>query len=324
MKKFKILLFMLMFNHLGVAFSETLANETYPISPYNNNDKIKNRNPLIIAHRGGTADGPENTIPTIESSIQRGAHIIWITVQLSKDGIPVLYRPSDLSALTNLTKSTQVSAMTAKELASLDASYSFFKGKTSNTENVYKIPTLKDVLVKFPHTEFFIDLKSPDAEAKEYIRNVADVIEQTDSVDRTRIYSTSEAYIGAAKKYSSLNVFKSRAETRDILFGSKLSNQCKATNDQPGWHAFELTRNVEVVEHFMLGEGRTQATFRWSKDDLSCFDNANNNIVLIGVNSLEDYQYAKSLGVYAIMVDSPKAAQCYENSTQKIDICEGS
>ncbi|WP_205395176.1 glycerophosphodiester phosphodiesterase family protein [Vibrio tetraodonis] len=312
MKKFKILLFMLMFNHLGFAFSETLPNETSPILLDDGNGIVKNRNPLIIAHRGGTADGPENTIPTIQSSIQRGAHIIWITVQLSKDGVPVLYRPSDLSALTELTKQTKVSEMTVKDLATLDAGYSFFEGQASDTENLYKIPTLKDVLVKFPHTEFFIDLKSPDAEAKQYIESVADVIEQTDSVDRTRIYSTSEAYIGAAKKYSSLNVFKSRAETRDILFGSKLSNQCKATSDQPGWHAFELTRNVEVVEHFMLGEGRTKTTFRWSKDDLSCFDTADNTIVLIGVNTQEDYQYAKSLGAYAVMVDSPKTAQCYE------------
>ncbi|MFY2508599.1 hypothetical protein ACN3E9_09990 [Vibrio pectenicida] len=187
---------------------------------------------------------------------------------------------------------------------------------------LYKIPTLKDVLVKFPHTEFFIDLKSPDADAKKYIESVADVIEQTDSVDRTRIYSTSEAYTDAVNKYSSLNVFKSRAETRDILFGNKLSNQCKAPDDQPGWHAFELTRNVEVVEHFMLGEGRTKTTFKWSKKDLSCFDAADNTIVLIGVNNLEDYQYAKSLGVYAVMVDSPKAAQCYENETQKLSICE--
>uniref|UniRef100_UPI00311DD1EC glycerophosphodiester phosphodiesterase family protein n=1 Tax=Vibrio sp. TaxID=678 RepID=UPI00311DD1EC len=229
MKKFKILLFMLMFNHLGFAFSETLPNETSPTLLDDGNGIVKNRNPLIIAHRGGTADGPENTIPTIRSSIQRGAHIIWITVQLSKDGVPVLYRPSDLSVLTELTKQTKVSEMTVKDLATLDAGYSFFEGQASDTENSYKIPTLKDVLVKFPHTEFFIDLKSPDAEAKQYIESVADVIEQTDSVDRTRIYSTSEAYIGATKKYSSLNVFKSRAETRDILFGSKLSNQCKAT-----------------------------------------------------------------------------------------------
>ncbi|WP_185759769.1 glycerophosphodiester phosphodiesterase family protein [Vibrio pectenicida] len=322
MKKIQILLFLLMFSHIGFAFSETIPNETPSKISDDTNGISEDRNPLIIAHRGGAADGPENTIPTIESSIQRGAHIIWITVQLSKDSIPVLYRPSDLAALTELTKPTKVSSMKAKHLATLDAGYEFYKGKTSDNDNLYKIPTLKDVLVKFPHTEFFIDLKSPDADAKKYIESVADVIEQTDSVDRTRIYSTSEAYTDAVNTYSSLNVFKSRAETRDILFGNKLSNQCKATDDQPGWHAFELTRNVEVVEHFMLGEGRTKTTFKWSKKDLSCFDAADNTIVLIGVNNLEDYQYAKSLGVYAVMVDSPKAAQCYGNETQKLSICE--
>lgn len=322
MKKLQILLLMLMFSHIGFALSQTIVNQSTAELRNDSHNLPHNRNPLIIAHRGGAADGPENTIPTIQSSIQRGAHIIWITVQLSKDGVPVLYRPSDLSALTKLTKPTKVSSMTAKDLANLDVGHAFFKDKAPDNEDIYNIPTLKEVLINFPHTEFFIDLKSPDANAQKYIESVADVIEQTDSVERTRIYSTSENYIDAVKKYSSLNTFKSRAETRDILFGSKLSNQCRAVDVQAGWHAFELTRNVEVVEHFMLGEGRTKTTFRWSKEDLSCFDAADNTIVLIGVNSQEDYIYAKSLGVYAVMVDSPKMAQCYESSMQKLDICQ--
>ncbi|MFV8766468.1 glycerophosphodiester phosphodiesterase family protein, partial [Yersinia enterocolitica] len=49
--------------------------------------------PQIIAHRGGTADAPENTIPAIKKALANGADAIWITLQLSKDNIPVLYRP---------------------------------------------------------------------------------------------------------------------------------------------------------------------------------------------------------------------------------------
>ncbi|WP_274517998.1 glycerophosphodiester phosphodiesterase family protein, partial [Yersinia pestis] len=57
--------------------------------------------PQIIAHRAGTADAPENTFPAISKALANGADAIWITLQLSKDNIPVLYRPSDLKELTN-------------------------------------------------------------------------------------------------------------------------------------------------------------------------------------------------------------------------------
>ncbi len=54
--------------------------------------------PKIIAHRGGTADAPENTEIAIKTALSNQADAIWITVQLSKDNVPVLYRPSDLKS----------------------------------------------------------------------------------------------------------------------------------------------------------------------------------------------------------------------------------
>ncbi|EPM1120215.1 glycerophosphodiester phosphodiesterase family protein, partial [Klebsiella pneumoniae] len=57
--------------------------------------------PQLIAHRGGTGDAPENTLPAIKLALENNAEAIWVTVQLSRDGVPVLYRSSDLSALTN-------------------------------------------------------------------------------------------------------------------------------------------------------------------------------------------------------------------------------
>ncbi|MBZ4280823.1 hypothetical protein LAM20_22995, partial [Mycobacterium tuberculosis] len=57
--------------------------------------------PQLIAHRGGTGDAPEKTLPAIKLALENNAEAIWVTVQLSRDGVPVLYRSSDLSALTN-------------------------------------------------------------------------------------------------------------------------------------------------------------------------------------------------------------------------------
>ena len=82
--------------------------------------------PQIIAHRGGTGDAPENTLPAIGLALKNGADAVWVTVQLSKDGMPVLYRPSDLSALTP--RKGPVSAYTAAELVNTDAGWAFGSG----------------------------------------------------------------------------------------------------------------------------------------------------------------------------------------------------
>ncbi len=81
------------------------------------------RLPQIIAHRGGTGDAPENTLEAIRLALEHHADAMWLTVQLSKDGVPVLYRPADLSALTDA--KGPVSARTAAELARVNAGWSF-------------------------------------------------------------------------------------------------------------------------------------------------------------------------------------------------------
>lgn len=75
--------------------------------------------PLIIAHCGGTADAPENTLEAIRQAVDHHADAVWLTVQLSKDGVPVLYRPADLSVLTNAFG--PVSERTAAQLAQVNA-----------------------------------------------------------------------------------------------------------------------------------------------------------------------------------------------------------
>lgn len=79
--------------------------------------------PLIVAHRAGTADFPENTRHAIGESLSNNVDMVWITVQLSKDGVPVLYRPKDLSELTDA--DGPVSKYTFDELQLLDAAYRF-------------------------------------------------------------------------------------------------------------------------------------------------------------------------------------------------------
>ncbi|ENZ8841175.1 glycerophosphodiester phosphodiesterase family protein, partial [Klebsiella pneumoniae] len=220
--------------------------------------------PQLIAHRGGTGDAPENTLPAIKLALENNAEAIWVTVQLSRDGVPVLYRSSDLSALTN--SEGKVSSLTAAELAKVDAGWKWgddshpWRGKQAT------IPTLQSVLQQWPHTFFYIDIKSPDADPTVMGQRLLEVLKTTDSLDRVRVYSTEDRYIAALPP--AIPRFVTRSETRTRLANISLSHQCQPASQRDGeqWYGLELKRKVEVVEKFTLGEGISPATLTWDKE----------------------------------------------------------
>lgn len=266
--------------------------------------------PAIVAHRGGTADAPENTLPAIKLALENKADIVWITVQLSRDGVPVLYRPADLNALTNL--QGKVSQYTAEELAKADASVKWKdKGLPENLLHA-PIPTLKSVLSAWPDTRFFIDIKSPDADPATMGNALLNVLKETNGLNRVRVYSTEDRYMAALP--AEIPRFVTRSETRTRLATISLSHECLPPSQKMDdyWYGLELNRKVEVVEKFTLGEGVSPATLTWDKEAVDCFRSQGNaHLIFIGVNSEEDYQKAKTLGAEGVLVDSPAKAKSW-------------
>ncbi|MBE3467408.1 glycerophosphodiester phosphodiesterase [Enterobacter cloacae complex sp. P15RS] len=266
--------------------------------------------PEIVAHRGGTADAPENTLPAIKLALENKADIVWITVQLSRDGVPVLYRPADLKALSSL--QGKVSQFTAEELAKADASVKWKdKGLAKNMLNT-SVPTVKSVLTAWPDTRFFIDIKSPDADPATMGNALLNVLKETNSLSRVRVYSTEDRYMAALPV--EIPRFVTRSETRTRLATVSLSHECLPPSQKMDdyWYGLELNRKVEVVEKFTLGEGVSPATLTWDKEAVDCFRSQGNaHLIFIGVNSEEDYQKAKTLGAEGVLVDSPAKAKSW-------------
>jgi glycerophosphoryl diester phosphodiesterase len=113
---------------------------------------------LVIPHAGGDGLFPENTIIAYEKSIALGGDVVDIDVQLSKDMVPMAIHDATLNRTTNGTG--RVDAHTAAELAFLDAGWTFtvdgtfpFRGQKVG------VPTLEEVLRRFPGTLTTLDLK---------------------------------------------------------------------------------------------------------------------------------------------------------------------
>jgi glycerophosphoryl diester phosphodiesterase len=73
--------------------------------------------PLIIAHRGASAEAPENTLSAFRRAIASKADGIELDVQISKDGVPVVFHDDSLRRLTGV--SGRLTAKTWPELQKL-------------------------------------------------------------------------------------------------------------------------------------------------------------------------------------------------------------
>ena len=75
--------------------------------------------PLIIGHRGASAEAPENTLAAFALAQAQGADGIELDVQLSADGWPVVIHDSKLERTTNV--QGRVQRLPVAELQALDA-----------------------------------------------------------------------------------------------------------------------------------------------------------------------------------------------------------
>jgi glycerophosphoryl diester phosphodiesterase len=95
---------------------------------------------LVVAHRGGAALMPENTLSAFENALKIGVDQVETDVHLSKDGAMIIMHDPNVAATTN--GSGQISDMTLVELKKLNAAAKNAKGGVTQQE----IPTLDQVL----------------------------------------------------------------------------------------------------------------------------------------------------------------------------------
>jgi glycerophosphoryl diester phosphodiesterase len=270
----------------------------------------KNSLPALIAHRGGTTDFPENTLLAIESSLANHVQGVWLSVQLSRDGVPILYRPADLATLTN--EKGPTSSKTAAELAKINAGWHFQRSESGSTYPYRKepigIPTLAAALEKIPHNIWVIlDMKA--LPAKPQVEAVKRVLNEKKAWSRILIYSTDASYQKEFASYpqSRNHLFESRDTTRQRAFNVLLNARCERppTGTIAG---FELNRSVKIVESFMLGEGQSNFDVRiWTQATVDCFRQGQAvALVAFGVNDESAYREAARLNINAVLVDSPK------------------
>ncbi|QZL04827.1 hypothetical protein K2224_18155 [Streptomyces sp. BHT-5-2] len=279
---------------------------------------------MVIAHRAGTADFPENTVRAVDGALAHKVDMMWLSVQVSRDGVPVLYRPGDLSALTD--GMGRVADHDAAELTRLNAGFQF---KDASGDHPYRkhptpLPTLEEALRRIPQRMgVLLDMKSPDAQT--LVPAIAKTLDALQSEgrkewQRVRFYSTEKPNLDAMASHPRARLFEDRDTTRTRLVTSRLTGNCLNAPRKGTWAAFELRRDVTVAEKFTLGEGRSPVNkaLMWDRTAAACFHtHPGVRTVLIGIETKDDYTTAQGLGAYAVLADSPAQMMKIKNEAPK-------
>jgi glycerophosphoryl diester phosphodiesterase len=122
--------------------------------------------PMLVAHRGGAGLAPENTLLAFRLATDTWwADMLEMDARLTRDGHVVVIHDPTVDRTTN--GSGRVADMTLDEIHSFDAGYRFqdeagrfpFRGQGA------VVPTLEDVLLKFPDVWINVECKEPGVAA---------------------------------------------------------------------------------------------------------------------------------------------------------------
>lgn len=143
--------------------------------------------PLFFAHRGGALLRPENTMLAFEHGASFGADALELDLQLTRDGELVVIHDFHVDRTTD--GAGPVASYSLDELQRLDAGYRF----TSDGGATFPyrgqgltIPTLREVIARFPSLRINMDLKESTPEREQLLWRL---LQEMDAVDRVMIGS---------------------------------------------------------------------------------------------------------------------------------------
>lgn len=115
---------------------------------------IPERTPWVIAHRGASRECPENTIAAFDEALRQGCDGIELDVQLSRDGVPVVYHDKTLARAGGGRR--RVAQLDRDELDALDVG-----AGPGERDRRHPIPSLEQVLDGYGRrTRLLVEIKT--------------------------------------------------------------------------------------------------------------------------------------------------------------------
>ncbi|GAB7107009.1 glycerophosphodiester phosphodiesterase [Streptomyces phaeofaciens JCM 4814] len=153
--------------------------------------------PIPFAHRGGDADGLENTVAQFRRAVEAGYRYVETDVHATRDGRLVAFHDATLDRLTD-------GAGRIADLPWADVQQARVAGQEP-------VPLFEELLETFPEVRWNIDIKAEPA-----LHPLLNLIARTDAWDRVCVGSFSEARVVRAQRLAGPRLATSYG-TRGVL-----------------------------------------------------------------------------------------------------------
>ena len=232
------------------------------------------QNPTVMAHRGLSADAPENTLYAFSDAISVGADFIELDVQQTRDGVLVVMHDSNLKRTTGVNK--DIWDVDYADIQNLDAG-SWFDPAYANA----RIPTLEETLQFVDkQARLNIEIKPTKHGSDTLEQDVAELITQYQYTDAC--YVTSFSY-GSLKKVKEVNPEIRTGYLMSVAYGQFYSLKYA--------DAFSLNKVFVTSQVVNAAHQQGKQIFAWT------------------VNSMSEVRSLCNLHVDSIITDDPVMVQ---------------
>ena len=242
----------------------------------------------IIAHRGYSAERPENTIASFDLAVNSGFPLIELDTHLTLDKIPVVMHDSDVDRTTNGTG--PINSLTLEEIKKLDAG-SWFDVAYSNQQ----VPTLEEILIRYKNrAHIFIEIKSNE---EALLETVGELLIEQGWIDPLEKQTYTEIPVPGVSLISFLPDQIVRA--KEIIPGAAMHGFLMI---EPSNDAIEFCLDNQI-KGFLPYIGMMQQEI---------VNKAIGNQLFVGAWGIEsegDIERASSLGIHGITVNWPAIAR---------------
>ena len=186
------------------------------------------KHPLNIGHRGARSLAPENTLPALTKAVACHAHMWELDVQLTSDGVPVVFHDDHLQRTTNISEAPDLADrkpwavwnFTLEELRSLDAGTWFVtedpfgqiaaNSVTREDCRSYRhlaIPTLREALALSRQEGLLVNVEIKDLKGlpghQEVVAKTLAQVEMLDMLDWVLFSSFNHDYVTRIREINS-------------------------------------------------------------------------------------------------------------------------
>lgn len=202
--------------------------------------------PVNLAHRGASAEAPENTLEAFRLALESGAGGLELDVHMTRDGHVVVIHDDTVDRTTD--GSGTVRDMTLDEILKLDAGYRFSPdgGRTFPYRNRgVRVPLLDEVFRLFPDTLVNVEIKEDQPGVEEAVLRV---IEEARAENRVLVASRLHGVIKRFRRISKrIPTSASGPEIRTFFVLNKLSLEFLSNTPYDALQIPDRYRGLRVV-----------------------------------------------------------------------------